>query len=461
MILHHICNNTRPFKFKFHCFRSIYELHDYKICRNYNLLRNQLEKRQDKQLLSKQDIDLALISAAYQGNLEGVKLLLDNGADIKAVDGNFNDAVIVAASNQETKVVRYLLQNGAPPNEANVHHYTPLVYACYEGNLDLVHLFLHYIDFEGCSQSINPRCEEENRSIPFIKTYSNKMRPFPWHTPLMIAVMQKNFELVKILLDANVPLDELDRRGNTAVHHAVQYYCPEILDLILAAKPKINLVNHQGETPLIQAFNFGFTEEIVFKLISYGADVTVKKRGFLGQVTSVLCKAVSYSSTSQKLIHLLCEKGADPNFRNSMGETPLSIAVANNHTVAMKILVHYGCQLDSTDRMQLYGNWKKKTLLEVAILGKNWETIRLLYAVGGITNKALHLCINDIKLREHCTDKPEIFASLEDLASTPLKLSLMCRNIVREVIQKPMSRTVSELGLPPPVKEFLLYSDIY
>ena len=45
-------------------------------------------------------MELALFSAEFHGNLEGITLLLACGANINAVDGNLHDALMLTCSSQ-------------------------------------------------------------------------------------------------------------------------------------------------------------------------------------------------------------------------------------------------------------------------------------------------------------------------------------------------------------------------
>lgn len=60
-----------------------------------------------------------LSDAAFQGDLETVKLLLDRGADVNAKNRDGNTPLIVAAFMCRTEVVQYLLKNGASPTRKN------------------------------------------------------------------------------------------------------------------------------------------------------------------------------------------------------------------------------------------------------------------------------------------------------------------------------------------------------
>ena len=410
--------------------------------------------------LTQQDKDLALMSAACYGNIDGVRLLIDSGASVKAVDGNYDDAMILAAESQHTEIVRVLLDNGALPNEANVHHYTPLVHACKEENIDLVKLLLAHIDFQGCDKSIVPRCDFENPDIPAVHHYSNKLRPFPWLTPLMYAVKACNVELVKILLEANVPLNESDRREQTAVHHALLDYKPEILDLLLEANSAVNTEDNYGRTPLYIACIFERNEEMMLKLLRHGAEPkytgTNLTKFYRYHPAAVLYETAAFGS--REIIQTLCEAGAEVDFTTISGHTPLINAIDNFNIGAVKVLLQYGCRLDFVSQLHTR-NWE---MGRKYIGPANLEIIKRLHAVGAFTGKDLHILIERLTDEKHLyPDSEKVYSKLlEELTSYPLKLSLICRKTVRDVIQKPLPSSVRQLGLPPIISEFLLYSDM-
>ena len=99
---------------------------------NYALLKEALEGVHGEIL--KEDLDLALLRAAANGNLDCVRLLLDSGADIKAVDGNLDNALILATSNRHKDIVELLLKHGCPPNDVNFLNDSPLMKACEIGD---------------------------------------------------------------------------------------------------------------------------------------------------------------------------------------------------------------------------------------------------------------------------------------------------------------------------------------
>lgn len=428
---------------------KIYELAS---ANNFALLKRALE-REDGKIL-REDLDLALLRAATNGNLECVILLLDSGADIRAVDGNLDNALILATSNGHKKVVELLLKRGCPPNEVNSFNSSALMKACQNGYTHIVRLLLEYISFPD-SNSTAPKtqtCEKSN--LPNCKTYTKvdvKKSP-KGQTPLISAVLRNSIDLVKILLAANVPVNETDLNKSTPLHLAASSSTPEIIDILIEAKADVNAKNMINMTPLMYAITCNRIENIRL-LLKYGADVLAICGG-----RNVL--SIAAQTGTKEIMEALIEAGADLDHRDAHGNSPLFVAVQNENYAALRCLLIYGCTLDSPNKVTHVRQWQKMTLFHFTLWKKNLDIINILYLAGAYTNSILHECFSDEKLREHCSVKPELFQTLQKFACHPPKLLLLCRKAVREAIQKPLPKTVQKLGLPTTLKDFLLYSDI-
>ena len=79
-----------------------------------------------------------LHTAAKAGNLDEVKALVGGGADINAIDENFETALYMAAKKNHVAVVEFLIGKGADVNKSNIKSVTPVCAAAREGNLDVV-----------------------------------------------------------------------------------------------------------------------------------------------------------------------------------------------------------------------------------------------------------------------------------------------------------------------------------
>jgi len=104
--------------------------------------------------------ETALMAAAYEGQAETVRLLLERGADVN-VRGYYYDytALIWAATAGRTECARLLLGKGADVNATDSQGWTTLTHAAYHGRTECVRLLLaHGANIEARTQ--------ENEYVP-------------------------------------------------------------------------------------------------------------------------------------------------------------------------------------------------------------------------------------------------------------------------------------------------------
>lgn len=87
----------------------------------------------------------ALMFAGYNGHTEIVKLLIERGAVVDLRDQADRTALLYAATGPFPESVKVLLEKGAKPNVIdNGEHFSPLMHAAAEGNLDVVKILLEF-----------------------------------------------------------------------------------------------------------------------------------------------------------------------------------------------------------------------------------------------------------------------------------------------------------------------------
>ncbi|WP_339041993.1 ankyrin repeat domain-containing protein [Spiroplasma endosymbiont of Apeira syringaria] len=134
-----------------------------------------------------------LIETVEVGDLEALKVLLENGADVNYEDQDGNTSLMLAAESGFLEVVKVLLENGADVN--------------YESQ------------------------KNGNR-------------------PLMLATRRGNFEIVKHLIDNGADISYKDCDGNTPLMFAAENGRIEIFNILLLYKAHVYHKNQGGFTAL-------------------------------------------------------------------------------------------------------------------------------------------------------------------------------------------------------------------
>jgi len=145
-------------------------------------------------------------------------------------------------------------------------------------------------------------------------------------TPLMLAVNNKQLEVVRFLLEQGADPNLQNNVGPLDYH-----------------KWHEGIINHE---PLYSAV-YKSTREIVELLIEHGAQVNV----LIGSRTP-LCMAIQLGSID--IIQLLLTHGADPNLYghpNVFSDIPLFEAVIQKRTVILKDLIKYGVNINARDSL--------------------------------------------------------------------------------------------------------------
>jgi ankyrin repeat protein len=255
--------------------------------------------------------DTWLYRAAAEGQEVVVRLLLENGADVKSKDGSDGRMPLSrAATNGHEAVVKLLLEKGADP-ESKDHYYgrTPLSWAAENGHEAVVKLLL------------------EKGADPESKDH------YYGRTPLSWAAEKGHEAVVRLLLEKGAdPESEDHNYGGTPLWRAAEKGHEAVVKLLLekGAEPE-SKAGSDGWTPLWRAAAKGH-EAVVKLLLEKGADPESKDR-YGG---TPLWRAAA--NGHKAVVELLLEKGADPESEDRYGRTPLSQAAANGHEAVVKLL---------------------------------------------------------------------------------------------------------------------------
>ncbi len=186
----------------------------------------------------------------YTGNLDIIKLLLVNGADINAKDTNGRTALIIAAITGDRAITELLLNKGANANDKDKNGNTALMTTVNNGQREMSELLL------AKGANVN---DQTTSGI----------------TALMIAAQKGYREEIELLLRKGADVNAKDTAGRTALMFNIGDNKLDIVELLLANGADVNAKRTDGGTALFFASYQG-NADLVKLLLSKGADVNIK-----------------------------------------------------------------------------------------------------------------------------------------------------------------------------------------
>lgn len=183
-------------------------------------------------------------------------------------------------------------------------------------------------------------------------------------------------KVIEMLVKNGANVNSVEKDGSRPIHYLVEKKTPEIVKSFLKFKPKLEVCNERGETPLLQAIRDKNTE-IVQLLVEHGCNVSYEKNN-----STPLHKAAFYNklSSHQEIIEILLRNGANANnSQDGSGKTPLHYLVCRYNMNAIKVLLNFNADVNIVDKCG------RIPLADAAQLG-NVEIIRLLVDHGSLLN---------------------------------------------------------------------------
>ncbi|ENN8377057.1 ankyrin repeat domain-containing protein [Providencia rettgeri] len=180
----------------------------------------------------------SLVSLAEQGNLQAVKSLVEQGANIEQRDLRQRTALMAATHENRVDVARYLIERGADVNAKDNMQDSPYLYSGARGLQDILLLTL-----------------KNGADLKSTNRYGG--------TALIPAAERGHVTTVKTLIDAGVDVNHVNRLGWTALIEAIilgdssDKYAQIVTELIKGGAD-VNLADGSGISPLTLAKSKGY-----------------------------------------------------------------------------------------------------------------------------------------------------------------------------------------------------------
>jgi len=254
---------------------TIEQIGRYSRYSSFTLAKSDLETEKNEYGLT------GLYWAAYQGDLQRVRDLLDNGTDANATTVIDTTPLLAVAQTSHLKIMRHLIDSGATIDHADVKGNTPLITAVIFGQSDVAAYLIQ------CGADVK---------------LTNKAKCSPLH----YAAGNGNWDLVKILLAEGADIEARSELGWTALISAAFSGKIELIKYLIPQGANPNAVDKYGNTALLIAIMLKHSD-VAEELIKAGSNVLVQNNE--GQTPW----SIASSAKNKKVMKLLKEAGARPS----------------------------------------------------------------------------------------------------------------------------------------------------
>ena len=336
---------------------------------------SELEEPENRRVPKSEDKKyISSFGTAFENyNSENIKLLMENGADIQEanykLEGIVNrseftfksDALSKAIENNDTEIVELLLKNGFDIKKLDIN--TRIEVPFKYGNLPLIKLLVEYglnINWhnvndgtllEICSQQPPLYSSEDTRFFNIAKYLIEKGADVNIGSPLMSSLRVKdggtsiiNSDIAELLIKNGANINYIDSQGKSILMEACDYKMYEdrynLIKLLIEYGVNVNYRDKDGNTALMLIEISMKDEDKMMKVyedgtveVDYKADVVL---------------------SSEKIMKLLIDNGANINIRSNMGMTPLMKYSLEHNYRLVKILLENGADINAKSEMTAF-----------------------------------------------------------------------------------------------------------
>ena len=224
-----------------------------------------------------------------------------------------------------------------------------------------------------CSQDIHQIVSEGN--IEKVESLLNdnpllaNMEDGRGRTPIFTAIIQRNPEMVKLLIDKGALVRVGDSNLRAPIHFAGFMNDMSMIALLLENGAVIDTRAIGAATPLIHS-SLSNRYELSRFLIEHGADINIQ--------CNSLTTPLYFASLNNNLDYLnyLLDAGADLDTPDFLSRTPLTIAVRDGYPEIVKKMIEYGADFRFKDR------YLNRTFLHLAAIQGHIEIVEVLIQEG-------------------------------------------------------------------------------
>jgi ankyrin repeat protein len=310
----------------------------------YEKLEKAIDNHEDIQALLQQ-IDLPkcnnryLLETAFAAkNSKAVIELIERGVDINIELDHGKTPLMEAVDNKDVELVRQLVDRGADTNQTDVGSFTALWYAGFRGDRQIYDYLLPLTSPQFHTDA------SEQLNLEIIKQKRRENKPVE---DFVSAASNGDIKTLLTLIEGGVDINAFNSEGATALCSAILAKQIEVMKLLLDSGANIDLPNEDGMTPLACATNplyysrwkgchINNLENILMHMIDFliksGADPNKSGRVIVDVV----------SSGNLEALQLLINAGVDVNSQDILGTKVLTFAKQTATQEIIQLLRDHG-----------------------------------------------------------------------------------------------------------------------
>ena len=335
-----------------------------------------------------------LMTAARTGKLDAVVVLLRHGADVNAKESSQEQTALMwALSEGHTEIARTLIEHRASVHAVTEGGFTPLLFACREGDLEATKFLLD------AGADVNTTTSDKKSALyaATLKFFGiksdDKKKVKDGMSALHVATLRGYGDVAALLLDHGAD-PNYDGPGYTPLHWAVGTWETELTGRNGIIVPADHVWSKMRGVQVGKL-------ELVKKLLDDGADPNARLQKNPRRYGFTFASARPKGSTRFMLaalagdiaiMRMLLDYGADPLLEAEKGVTALMLAAGvrrnlsetriplSDSVEAVKLVVELGADVNAVDHM--YGD----TALHGAARIKSPEIVQILVDHGAEVN---------------------------------------------------------------------------
>ncbi|UCF04055.1 MAG: ankyrin repeat domain-containing protein [bacterium] len=269
-----------------------------------------------------------MLYAAYEGKLGACEYLLEKGSDFDYQDTRGNTPLLFAARQNHPEVVKLLIEKGATVEVKGNNGATPLYHAAARGNFEI----LKMLEVEGAAIGT----ADDNGLVPVLAALNGGHR-----------------EVVEYLISKGALNGFTKEQYNVLMHGAAAAGMDALVDLAVEKGADFTSKTEAERTILHSAVAGGSTA-LVSKALDEG--IQVNNADMMGRTALHLAVA----DGDLELTEFLLEKGADPNLKTKDGKAPYSIADDACYDDIIAVLLKNGAKKTVPEPLPIKGRKGKK-----------------------------------------------------------------------------------------------------